>query len=109
MVPAPTRQKSSTRIRGQVLPAEQSIANRHGLAIHPVFNAEQHIASKFFETRFAEGHVVPLNAHPARVVVVLSPSRTRIKSGDGKVEIADRGAGEVFWSDPNGRSTPRAA
>lgn len=54
---------------------------------------------RVLETRFAAGRVVPLHAHPARVVVVLSPSRMRIKTGDGKVEIADLRAGEVFWSD----------
>src|ERR1041385_8042160 len=48
--------------------------------------------------------VVPLHTHPARVVVVLSPSRMRIKNGDGKGAIAKRRAGEVFWSDPTEHS-----
>lgn len=59
---------------------------------------------RVLETRFAAGHIVPLHAHPARVVVVLSASQIRNRTGDGKVEILDRRAGEVFWSEPTEHS-----
>jgi quercetin dioxygenase-like cupin family protein len=55
---------------------------------------------RVLETRFAAGHPVASHVHPARVVVVLSPSRARIKTRDGKIEIADHKTGDVFWSDP---------
>jgi quercetin dioxygenase-like cupin family protein len=59
---------------------------------------------RILETRFVAGHTVSAHAHPARVVVVLSPSRVRIKMTDGKTEIVDRKAGEIYWAEPTEHS-----
>jgi len=54
---------------------------------------------RVLETRFHPGSIVPMHSHPGRVVVVLSPARTRVTSPGARPQVLDRSAGEVFWSD----------
>jgi len=70
--------------------------------IHRVVVDNPHV--RILETRFVARHTVSAHAHPPRVVVVLSPSRVRIKTADGKTEIVDRKAGEVYWAEPTEHS-----
>jgi hypothetical protein len=39
------------------------------------------------------------HTHPAHVTIVLSPGRDRAVSQNGKAEIGDMKAGDVYWSD----------
>ena len=70
--------------------------------IHRVVVDNQYV--RVLETRFVAGQRVTVHAHPARVVVVLDHSRTRVTSTDGKAEIVDHKLGDVFWSDPTAHS-----
>ncbi len=70
--------------------------------IHRVVVDNPHV--RILETRFVPGHTAPTHAHPARIVVVLSPSRSRIKTAEGTTKIVDRKAGEVYWDEPTEHS-----
>lgn len=52
--------------------------------IHRVVVDNPHV--RILETRFVTGHTVSAHAHPAWVVVGLSPSRVRIRMADGKTD-----------------------
>jgi len=51
------------------------------------------------EIQLAPGAVLPIRAYPPRVVVALSPSRTRVTWQDGHTEIRDEKPGDVFSYD----------
>jgi quercetin dioxygenase-like cupin family protein len=70
--------------------------------IHRVVVDNQYV--RVLETRFRPGQRVALHSHPARVIVVLDNSRTRVTSQDGRAEIVDHKVGDVFWSDPTAHS-----
>lgn len=54
---------------------------------------------RVLELQLGPGAALPMHTYPPRVVVALNPSRIKLTSREGQMEIKDEKPGDVFWYD----------
>lgn len=58
----------------------------------------EHVRVQFHDVKV--GETTPMHSHPAYVAYVFSPYKARFVLADGSTKVAERVAGDVFYSGP---------
>jgi len=74
----------------------QDAANNSSSSSKVIFENER---VRVVELRLKPGKKEPMHSHPAHLVYVLSPTRMKMTSSDGKVKEVELKTGQVIWGE----------